>query len=495
MPVDLYRPLLVFAHVLLFSGASALIAWTYYRSVKGATAGPTLSTLAYTVVTLFLFFWTVSLLIVFFDTGFDTGKLSHNPALVKKVLWVSGLTLTGLLLYLFSNYKLNRIEYLSRSQSVVLCIICTVSLINWSLAGLIGSGHFLIQFSVPRLVAGYLSVITLACLITLMLSQSIHHRLNLIRARAAIAELGLTPTLTDTSRETSRAQSSLHKSFNVSILIIKLVIPFFIISEVLHYLGYIEYIAFLFEPITNLLSLPPAVAIAFAAAFFLNIYAGIAVAAGLSLSPYEWTIVGTFIAICHSIPLEAAVMKKVGFSIHLHWISRLALALFGAWIAAVTIPQELAADAAEAFVSPVYSNFMEMLIAAIQSSIVLTVKVIVLVTALVIGFDIMRKIPAINTLMDKHTYLSSLTVGGLLGITYGAGILLKDIESVDKNHKMYLLVFLLLAHGLIEETLIFAFFGADIAAIFLIRVGIALIAVFSLYLFTKSLLKRQADSI
>lgn len=283
-------------------------------------------------------------------------------------------------------------------------------------------------------------------------------------------------------------QSSVYKSLSVSIVIVKLIIPFFIVSEVLQYFGYIEYIAFLFEPITNLLSLPPAVAIALAAAFFLNIYAGIAVGAGLSLNPYEWTIVGTFVAICHSIPLEAAVMRKVGFSIHLHWTMRLALGFLGAWIAATYIPPELIAKTSEAYVPTVYSSFNEMLLAAIISSIVLALKVIALVTSLIIGFDLIRKIRAVDRLMDKHTYLSSLTVGGLLGITYGAGILLKDIESVDKNHKRYLLLFLLLAHGLIEETLIFGFFGADIAAIFFIRTGIALMAVLSLYFFTKHVL-------
>ncbi len=288
-------------------------------------------------------------------------------------------------------------------------------------------------------------------------------------------------------------QSSIYKSFNVSILIVKLVIPFFIFSEILQYFGYIEYVAFLFEPITSLLSLPPEVAIALATGFFLNIYAGIAVAAGLSLSPYEWTIVGTFIAICHSIPLEAAVMKKVGFSIHLHWTIRLTLAFLGAWVAAVFIPKELIGVTSETLVAPVYDDFGEMLTTAIVASIVLALKVIALVTALIVSCDFVRKIPAVDSLMDKHTYLSSLTIGGLLGITYGAGILLKDMESVDHNHKTYLLMFLLLAHGLIEETLIFALFGADVAVIFIIRVGIAVMAVLTLYIITKTILARGID--
>ncbi len=272
-------------------------------------------------------------------------------------------------------------------------------------------------------------------------------------------------------------KDSVIKSINISFLIAKLVIPFTILSEILQYLGYIDHIAFIFEPITNILSLPAEVAVAFAAAFFLNIYAGIAVAAGLGLNAYEWTIVGTFIAICHSIPLEATVMKKLGFSIHIHWITRLFAGLLGAWIASLFIPLSITSQIVTADVAIKAATFTDMLIEAILASIILTIKIVCLVSSLVVGFDLIKKIPAVDKLMNRHTYISSLTVGSLLGITYGAGILLKEIHSVSHKAKRNLLVFLMLAHGLIEETLIFAIFGADIAIIFAVRTAIAIVAV------------------
>jgi len=131
-----------------------------------------------------------------------------------------------------------------------------------------------------------------------------------------------------------------------------------------------------------------------------------------------------------------------------------------------------------------------MFIAAIVSAIMLAIKIVGLITALILGFDLIRKFPAIDRLMDQHTYLSCLIAGALLGITYGAGILLKDMEFVGENYKIYLILFLSLAHGLVEETLIFALFGADIATILIIRVGIALIAVFWLYFFKKYILPK-----
>lgn len=286
-------------------------------------------------------------------------------------------------------------------------------------------------------------------------------------------------------------KESFQQAKHIAWMIAKLVIPFSILSEVLHYWGVIGYLGFLFEPATQLLNLPADVAIAFAAGFFLNIYAGIAVAAGLNLTPYEWTVVGTFIAICHSIPLESAVMKKVGFSIHIHWISRLLLGVLGAWVASVstspTLSPELVGHWAESAAAPEYAGVADLLISAVFNAITLTLKIVLLVTALVLMFDLIKRQSFFKKLLEKHTYLSSIVVGCLLGVTYGAGILLRDIESVAKEHKLYLLTFLLLAHGLIEETLIFALFGADVSAILFIRLGIACGAVLGLILITRTL--------
>ncbi|MDA0117515.1 hypothetical protein [Vibrio sp. T11.5] len=274
------------------------------------------------------------------------------------------------------------------------------------------------------------------------------------------------------------------QSLQVSLVIAKLVIPFSILSEILQFYGVTEYTSFIFEPITQLLNLRQEVAIAFAASFFLNIYAGIAVAAGLSLTPYEWTIVGTFIAICHSIPLESAVLKKVGFPINVHWISRLLLGIVGAWFASIITPETLSSGVFHQEIKSVqYNGFIDLLKNAGINAAILCIKICVLVSALICMFELIKKSKTYNAYLKKHTYMSSLFVGGLLGVTYGAGILLKDINSVKNEHKVYLLTFLMLAHGLIEETLIFLMFGSDVTVILAIRMFIALAAVLSVWLY------------
>lgn len=272
---------------------------------------------------------------------------------------------------------------------------------------------------------------------------------------------------------------TLKKAIKSSWIIIKLVIPFSIASDILQYYGIIESISFIFEPFTNSLNLPSGAALSFASVIFFNLYAGIAVASTLGLSAYEWTIVGTFMAICHSLPLETAVLKKVGMSITIHWLSRLILGYLGALIAMYITPNSLVIIQENINLSnSINIPFVDYLQNSIYNSCILALKVIFLVVSLVILFELIKKMSFFNNLLNKHAYLSSLTIGGLLGVTYGAGILLQEIQQVKQKAKVLLLVFLMLAHGIVEETLIFGFVGADILIIFSIRILIALVAVF-----------------
>ncbi len=95
-----------------------------------------------------------------------------------------------------------------------------------------------------------------------------------------------------------------------SIVILKLVVPIYILADILFYYNLLEYITFIFEPITSFLNLPTETALAIVSGIFLNLYAAIAFAAPLGLSPKEWTILAVFLGICHALIVETAVMKN-----------------------------------------------------------------------------------------------------------------------------------------------------------------------------------------
>ena len=109
-------------------------------------------------------------------------------------------------------------------------------------------------------------------------------------------------------------KQTLNSSLRSSILILKLIVPLYILADILLYLGWLDYISFIFEPITTVLNLPSETALTLAAGLLINLYAAIAFAAPLGLTPYEWTILGVFLGICHSMLVESAIMKKLGIS-------------------------------------------------------------------------------------------------------------------------------------------------------------------------------------
>jgi len=60
------------------------------------------------------------------------------------------------------------------------------------------------------------------------------------------------------------------------------------------------------------MGLNPQTSLSIAAGILFNLYAAIAFAAPLGLSPYEWTILGLFLGIAHALPVENTIMKKLG---------------------------------------------------------------------------------------------------------------------------------------------------------------------------------------
>lgn len=97
-------------------------------------------------------------------------------------------------------------------------------------------------------------------------------------------------------------------------LILKLVVPLYILSDFLLYYDLLRHISFLFTPLTELLHLPAEAAVAVAGGMLLNVYAAIAFAAPLGLTAYQWTILGIFLGVCHALVVESAIMAKLGVS-------------------------------------------------------------------------------------------------------------------------------------------------------------------------------------
>lgn len=270
----------------------------------------------------------------------------------------------------------------------------------------------------------------------------------------------------------------LRSVLHCNVIVVKLVLPIAVLGEVANYYGLIEVLAAMFGPVTAILDLPASTAIVLAAGVLLNLYAGIALAAALALEPDQWTVIAVFLAICHSLPLEAAVLSKVGFSKGVHVLVRLVLAIFFAWCASfyLGIGQGSIGGVKADDIQKAQLDIDQVLIMALSSGLILTAKVCVLITIILVSYEWL-KATTFKKLIDVAPHAGSLTVGLLMGITYGAGIVIHESNKLTAGQRNLVARILLVCHGLVEETLIFVMLGADWALILLSRLAAAAISV------------------
>ncbi|XOB60962.1 nucleoside recognition domain-containing protein [Campylobacterota bacterium DY0563] len=278
-------------------------------------------------------------------------------------------------------------------------------------------------------------------------------------------------------------KQSLNSSLRSAWIIIKLVIPIYIFAEVLYYYNILSYISFLVEPLTTFLDLPKEAALSILSGVFLNLYAAIAFAAPLDLSAKEWTILGVFLGICHSLIVETAVMKKIGlpngYSILLRVIGGVIVAFLVTFL-----PNELFnSDVSNAIVEKKeYANLLDVLVKSLIGSIKLTIEIIILISLIILFMDYVKSRAFIKKFEKNLSRNFSIFVGVILGITYGAGILIKEAKSssLTKRDIFFIGTFLMICHAIIEDTLLFVIFNANLYIIVVFRVIAAII--FSVFL-------------
>lgn len=99
---------------------------------------------------------------------------------------------------------------------------------------------------------------------------------------------------------------------SITFLMVKVIVPCYIIIEFIKYLGIIDIISRFFKPLMMLFGLPGEAALGLIAGYTINLYAAIAVLSPLDLSSKDITIVALMLGISHSLPVETPVTQKTG---------------------------------------------------------------------------------------------------------------------------------------------------------------------------------------
>ncbi len=281
------------------------------------------------------------------------------------------------------------------------------------------------------------------------------------------------------------------ETLSTSKIIVTTVIPYFLLAELLLYLEWMPIIAQYFEPFTRLLNLPPEAALALASGIFLNLYAAIAFAAPLGLSAYDWTVLGLFLGVLHAIPVESAIMKKLGIT----WIKSITFRLVMAFVVLtplLIIPADLLFDNPDKVSTALYQinsqnpdSFAEFAVQKSLDALILAIEIIVLISMVIFVVNLIKNLTILQKFDHHLSALMALITGILIGITYGAGVLLKETKHMTKKQITAVCYFLMVAHAIIEDTLLFVFFGADVFLLVSIRLFFATLVFFIISIYYK----------
>ncbi len=295
------------------------------------------------------------------------------------------------------------------------------------------------------------------------------------------------------SQSLHAARSVLFESVKVYGVLLKIMIPALIVVKVLQEIGAMQVIGSVLAPIMSITGLPPELGIVWATTLLSNMFSGIVVfvgmAGGLSLSVEQVTVLGSLMLIAHSIPIEGAVARRAGVPWWVTIASRVGGALiFGSVLHLVYTHFNLLQEPATIVwsIPDADNSLASWILAQIKTLVIIYFVILSLIVLLntlrLLGLERIIHIglvPVLRLLGIGRTAANVTVVGVALGLSYGAGLLIRDLDDgVMSRRDAYLaLCFLGLLHSVIEDTLLIMALGADLSGILWARMIFAFVVI------------------
>ena len=279
--------------------------------------------------------------------------------------------------------------------------------------------------------------------------------------------------------------------------LLKIMIPISFAVCLAQYYGIIAWCAQWLNPLFCHIGLPGASSIAFLTGATATTYAALAVMMSIEITLRQATIIAIMVLICHALPLECTVNKKVGAKPFRMGFSRICAALLAAMYLNLFLP-----ELPEQFSTLPLSSNEASLIEVLKGWILSTIKLSVMI------FFIIYALMFIQKVMEKYGLMEKLTkplepimvffglpknaaylwlVGNVLGISYGSAVMLQHEEEgkITREEADEVNYHLIMNHSMLEDTLVFATAGISAFWILSTRLLFALLLVWSKKLLRK----------
>jgi hypothetical protein len=270
----------------------------------------------------------------------------------------------------------------------------------------------------------------------------------------------------------------------------KVIFPVTLIVAMLQHTPVLPWVIKLITPLMNLIGLSGDAAIPLVLGNFLNLYAGIGAILTLDLTVKEVFIIAVMLSFSHNMLIESGVALKVGVKLWVILAVRFGLAFLSAIV--INLVWQGGSETAKYGFIPAkeeqVSGFVPIMMDALQTALLGIFQLAIIVIPLMVTIQILKDkqwlavfskwmAPVTRALGMKENTSTTLAAGLLIGLAYGAGVMIQAVQEdgVSKKDVTIAFVFLVACHAVVEDTLIFIPLGIPILPLLLIRLGVAIV--------------------
>lgn len=276
-------------------------------------------------------------------------------------------------------------------------------------------------------------------------------------------------------------------ALRTSVWFLKIMLPVSFCVMLLSYFNILPYLSSFAAPVFTLLGLPGDAALVFVTSIFTNIYTVIALMSNMDFSVREGVILAMMCLISHNYLVETLVQKKTGSSAVAMVVLRFTCSFIAAFILNLLLPDM---GSRLAYQPAVALGLTETLQNWLQNSLILSLKVVVIISVLMVvqrlleEFGILKWLSSLlGPVMDVFGLPRPVAflwlVGNTLGLAYGSAVLMdyaKQGRLTEKEADL-LNFHLAVSHSQLEDPLLFAVLGLPVLWLIIPRIVLAMIVV------------------
>ncbi|OZG75237.1 hypothetical protein BTA51_02305 [Hahella sp. CCB-MM4] len=264
--------------------------------------------------------------------------------------------------------------------------------------------------------------------------------------------------------------------------LLKVMVPALIIVKLLDMMGGTKILAQLLSPFMQLLGLPDTIGLVWAATLLTNMYTGMLVFFNLPLEQpltiAQATVLGCLMLLAHSLPIEGAVAKTVG----VNWRATLTIRIGGALLLGTLVNLsyryfDILQEPSVMLWRPegtLDTSFSGWALNQIQTLLWIFPIILSLLGILrllrLLGIERLIHFllfPVLRVLGIGKAAANVTVIGTVLGLTFGAGLLIREAKSghISQRDIFLTLGFLGVCHSVIEDTMLVMLMGADLSGV------------------------------